>query len=84
VTLLDDVTSVIRDVFGDNSIALSEASTAAEVDGWDSLMHLNVVIALEKHFGIRFSTAEISTLKEEGQNIASLLRLIESKQGKSP
>lgn len=84
MTLLDDVTSVIRDVFGDNSIALSEASTAAEVDGWDSLMHLNVVIALEKHFGIRFSTAEISTLKEEGQNIASLLRLIESKQGKSP
>ena len=73
--------AVIRGVFGDDQISLTETSTAGEVEGWDSLMHLNVVIALEKRFGIRLSTAEISHLKEEGQNIGSLLQLIAAKKG---
>jgi acyl carrier protein len=79
--LLEDVTTVVRDVFADDQIALTESTTAADVDGWDSLMHLNVVIALEKRFGIRFSTAEISRLKEDGQNVGSILRLIAVKRG---
>jgi acyl carrier protein len=79
--LLQDVTEVIRDVFSDGEISLTETSTAGDVDGWDSLMHLNIVIALEKRFGIRFTTAEISHLKEEGQNVGTLLQLIAAKKG---
>jgi acyl carrier protein len=79
--LLQDVTQTIRDAFSDDEITLTETSTAGDVDGWDSLMHLNVVIALEKRFGIRFTTAEISHLKEEGQNIGTLLQLIAAKKG---
>ena len=51
------------EVFADDSIVLHDTTTAADVDGWDSLMHINIVIAVEKHFGIRFATAEISRLK---------------------
>ncbi len=80
-SLLEDITAVIRDVFGDDEITLTETSTADEVDGWDSLQHLNVIIALEKRFGVRFSTAEISDLKEEGKNIGSLVTLIAGKRG---
>jgi acyl carrier protein len=80
--LLEEVTAVIRNVFADDEIKLTPTSTADEVDGWDSLMHLNVIIALEKRFSIRFSTAEISDLKEEGKNIGSLLDLIAAKQQK--
>lgn len=79
--ILQDVTEVIRDVFSDDQIELTETSTAEDVEGWDSLMHLNVVIALEKRFGIRFSTAEISHLKEEGQNVGTILQLIMAKKG---
>jgi acyl carrier protein len=43
-------------------------------------MHLNVVIELERRFGVRFTTAEISKLKEEGQNIGALVQLIASKR----
>jgi acyl carrier protein len=82
--LLEEVNAVVRDVFADDAITLSETSTAGDVDGWDSLMHLNVIIALEKRFKIRFSTAEISDLKEEGKNIGTLLDLIAAKQGISP
>jgi acyl carrier protein len=79
--LLEEVTTVIRKVFADNQISLTESTTAEEVEGWDSLMHLNVIIALEKRFGIRFSTAEISNMKEAGQNVGSLLQLIAAKKG---
>lgn len=81
--LLAEVTEVVRDVFGDDEIVLTETTTAGDVDGWDSLMHLNLVIAVEKHFGIRFSTAEIGLMKERGQNIGTLLRLISTKRPRS-
>ena len=82
--LLDEVTAVVRKVFDEDEIVLSESTTAAEVEGWDSLMHLNIVIALEKHFSIRFSTAEISQMKGDGQNVGTLLQLIAAKKGYSP
>ena len=81
--LLADVTTVIRTVFSDDGIVLAPGTTADEVEGWDSLMHLNIIVALEKRFGIRFSTAEISQLKGEDQNVGSLLQLIAAKKGSS-
>ncbi|MEQ1608364.1 MAG: acyl carrier protein [Hyphomonadaceae bacterium] len=78
--ILGEVNEVIRDVVGDDDITLTETSTAGDVDGWDSLMHLNIVIALEKRFGVRFSTAEISFLKEEGSNIGTIVNLIGTKK----
>jgi acyl carrier protein len=80
-SLIEDLTAVVRDVFEDDQITLTESTTADEVDGWDSVMHLNLIIAIEKRFAIRFSTAEISELKEEGQNIGTLLHLIAAKKG---
>ncbi len=50
---------------------------AAEVPGWDSLSHINVVMAVEKHFGVRFKNAEVLRLK----NIGDLQRLVDSKLG---
>jgi len=54
---------------------ITEATTAAQVPGWDSLNHINVVLAVEKHFGIRFKGAEVLRLKSVGD----LQRLIDSK-----
>jgi acyl carrier protein len=79
--LRNDVQQVFRDVFGDDAIVLTDEMTAADVPGWDSLGHLNLIIALEKRFGIRFATAEISRLKEDGQNAGTLLALIAHKLG---
>ncbi len=81
--ILSEVTQVLRDVFDDDEISLTESTTAGDVDGWDSLMHLNLVIGLEKHFKIRFSTAEIAQMKDHGQSIGTLVQLIASKTGRS-
>jgi len=82
-TILSEVTEIARNVFGDDEIVLTETTTAGDVDGWDSLMHLNLVIGLERQFKVRFSTAEIAQMKEEGQNIGTLVQLIASKTGRS-
>ena len=56
----DQLQDVFREVFGDPSIVLDDAMTAEDVDGWDSLTHINLIIAISKRFGIKFATAEIS------------------------
>jgi len=77
--LLKTMQNLFRDVFGDASIELQNGMTAADIDGWDSLMHINLIIAVEKQFGIRCATAEISGLKSEDQNVGTFLRLIATK-----
>ena len=75
------VQEVFRDVFDDPAIVLRDEMTASDVDGWDSLTHINLIIALERRLGMKFATAEISRMKEPGQNVGSFLRLIAEKIG---
>jgi acyl carrier protein len=76
---LNELQDVFRQVFGDDSIELQDSTTAYDIDGWDSMMHINLIIAIEKRFKIRFATAEVAGLKAEGQNVGNLARLVESK-----
>lgn len=68
---------VFRDVFDDDAIAISATTTAKDVDGWDSLNHVNLVVAVEKKFGIKFTTKEVNTLA----NVGEFVQLIEKKLG---
>jgi len=68
---------VFCDVFDDDGIAIHDAMTAKDVDGWDSLTHVNLVVATERQFGVRFTTKEINGLKNVGEFVA----LIERKLG---
>lgn len=70
---------VFRQVFDDPQIVLRDDMTADDVPGWDSLAHINLVVAIEKEFRIKFATAEISRMKEAGQNVGTLLELIGKK-----
>jgi acyl carrier protein len=78
----DRMQIIFRQVFGDPDIVLRDEMTGADVDGWDSLAHINLIIAVEKGMGIKFATAEISRMKEPGQNVGTFLQLVESKIGK--
>jgi acyl carrier protein len=78
--LRNEVQQIFRDVFGDDQLVLRDEMTANDVDGWDSLNHLNLIIALEKQLGIKFATAEISHLKDDGQNVGSLLGMVKRKR----
>jgi acyl carrier protein len=75
----EQVQDAFRDVFDDPALILNDGMTAEDVDGWDSLAHINLMIAIEKRLGVRFATAEISRLKEDGANVGSLLELVARK-----
>jgi acyl carrier protein len=81
--LLDDLNDVLRTVFDDDSLIVTPTSTADDVDGWDSMMHINVIIAVEKRFGVKFAAAEINGLKGEGQNVGTFLALLAMKLGRA-
>lgn len=72
---LDDLTPVFRQVFADDTIVLRRAMTADDIDDWDSLTHMNLVIAMEVRFKVKFALGELQTLK----NVGEMLDLINKK-----
>ena len=66
---------IFQEVFDDDSIKISEGMTAKDVEGWDSLTHVNLIVAVEKSFKISFSTKEVVALK----NVGDFIQLIEKK-----
>ena len=73
--LLLDIQSIMRDVLDEESIVLDETTTANDVEGWDSLTHIQLIVAIEKHFKIKFSSKEILSWK----NIGEMLEAVFSK-----
>jgi acyl carrier protein len=73
---------IFRSVFRDQAIVLRNEMTATDIKRWDSLNHVNLVVSIEKKFGIKFATAEMSSIKEKGQNVGTLIQLIDAKLAK--
>jgi acyl carrier protein len=73
--IITRLTGVFRNVFGSESLVLSRETTAQNVDGWDSLMHINLIVAVEREFKIRLTTREITALR----NVGELMDLIARK-----
>ncbi len=75
----DVMQELFQDVFDDPELEISDELTADDVELWDSLEHINLIIATENRFKIKFTTAEMSRLKEHDQNVGSFIQMIESK-----
>jgi acyl carrier protein len=72
--ILSRVQVIVRDVIGDDSIELTLHTVAQDVPGWDSMAHINIIVALEHEFSMKFKTASL----EEAQNTGDLVNLIKS------
>ena len=66
---------IFRDVFDDDELIIEAKTTANDIDGWDSLTHIRLVISIEKAFGLRFTAAEISELENVGEMVELIVRL---------
>jgi acyl carrier protein len=73
--IYDKMTGIMREVFDDDSLVAKAELTAKQVDGWDSLAHIRLVLSVEKAFKVKFSAAEIGKLK----NVGEFVGLIQSK-----
>jgi acyl carrier protein len=76
--MLAELTPIFHEVFDDDSIVISRQTTANDIDAWDSLSHMNMVMAVEVKFGIRFALGELQSLK----NVGDLIDLTEKKLAK--
>ncbi len=75
--LLLEIQDIMRDVFDVDDLVISESTTAEDVEEWDSLSHIRLIVALEREFGFKFKNSEIESLK----NVGDLMTLIQSKVG---
>ena len=72
---IEKLQEIFIDLFDDDDIVLSRETTASAIEGWDSLMHVTLMLEVERGFGVRFSSSEVADLKDVGQ----LIDLVESK-----
>ena len=75
IPTIDRLTPVFHEVFGDEDLVLTPELTADDVDGWDSLAHIRLILSVQKAFAVKFSPSETSRLK----NVGELATLIDKK-----
>ncbi len=59
--------SIFCDIFDDESIKISDSTSAADIEDWDSLEHINLIAAVEEEFGMKFRMKEVSGMKNVGE-----------------
>ncbi len=73
---IDQLAEIFHDTFQDDDIEVTREMTSKDVEGWDSLMHVSLMMNVEAGFGVRFTSSEVAVLKSVGE----LIDLIQIKQ----
>ena len=72
--ILEKVTAIFRDVFDDESIIITDATTAADIEDWDSLSHITLVSEIEDAFDYKFSMKDVLGMKNVGDMFEILMK----------
>lgn len=75
---LPRLAEVFRDVFADETLTVTRETTAADIPEWDSLMHVTLIVNVERAFGLRFKSSEVGGL----HNVGDLVDLIAAKEAR--
>jgi acyl carrier protein len=76
-----ELQEVFRRVFDDDELTVSRATSADDIDGWDSMAHINLIIAIEKRFNVKFTAGEIAALARRGQSVGNMMEILAAKTG---
>lgn len=74
--IYEKLNEVFQDVFDDDSITVNAETTADDIEDWDSLEHINLVSAVEKEFGVKFTMAQVVGMKNVGEMVDVILAAI--------
>lgn len=70
--ILEQVQEVFRDVFDNEELVISESSSANDIDEWDSLTNIQLIVGIEHQFNIKFDSEELSSWGNVGEMISSI------------
>lgn len=73
--ILSKITAIFRDILDNDDVVLTDTTVASDVEDWDSLNHIQIIVGIEKAFKIKFTSTEIHHFK----NVGELIGAIESK-----
>ena len=74
--IYEKLNEVFQDVFDDDSITVNAETTADDIEDWESLEHINLVSAVEKTFGVKFTMAQVVGMKNVGEMVDVILAAI--------
>ncbi len=75
--IFSQLQEIFRDIFDDSSLVINESTNAKDIEEWDSLNHISLISAIEKHFKIKFHLSELQGLKNVGEMVALIARKLE-------
>ncbi|MCR4591433.1 MAG: acyl carrier protein [Lachnospiraceae bacterium] len=64
---------LFREFFDDDSITVTDATTADDIEEWDSFEHINLIVAVEKEFSIKIPMGKVTTMKNVGEMVNIIL-----------
>ncbi len=72
----DKLNDVFRTVFDDDSITVCDETTSADIEDWDSLEHIDLIVSIEKEFGMKFTMSETTGMKNVGEMVDIILQRV--------
>jgi len=78
-SVLTRLYEVFREVFDDDDLTIGPHTTAADVEGWDSLQHVTLILSIERAFGIKFTSKQVAKLENVGEMAALVEKLMQDK-----
>ncbi len=74
--LISELNVLFEEIIDEGAVTLTPSTTAKEVEGWDSLNHIQIIAAIERKYGFRFTLVEIQSFKNVGEMVDSILSKI--------
>ena len=69
----DRLNEIFREIFDDDSITVCDSTTSVDIEGWDSLEHINLIVAVEEEFGFKFQMGQVVSMKDVGEMVDIIL-----------
>jgi acyl carrier protein len=77
MNILEKLQEIFRDIFDDENLVITKETTAKDIEEWDSLAHINLVLAIREEFNVEFTLEEVSEYKNVGDIVNSIEKRIE-------
>jgi acyl carrier protein len=79
--ILEQIAAIVAETVGLDTLRLAPTTRAADVEGWDSLANVQIFVAIEKRFGVRFRTGEIAAMRNIGELVSRIEERMDRPRG---